>query len=257
MNTWHNDMGRISTIRDVRHKVSVSQEFDTFVAAPPITMDRCSFSHTIQNEFMNTCRRYIWDDRHSNSASTTPPNFCSDCNDRLSFSSATANLLSNTANIGFINFNGAGQLVATWANHHSAKLVKPVPSSIITAKTKNPLQPKSTCAMFLTCHKPHGEKPCSKWFVNSMKQCSSSNGSLSFTFPTKKEASPHRRWFLCGKSATGANETFWPPNFRNIVKARGFSIKPFIKFLKRSRIINARNGVSLFLHHHILHHVVG
>jgi len=76
-----------------------------------------------------------------------------------------------------------------------------------------------------------------------MKQGSSSDRYLPFTFSAEKETTPHQRWLLGTESAIGTSKTFGPAKFRNIVKASTFAAKPFIKLLESSRIINAGNGV--------------
>ena len=90
-----------------------------------------------------------------------------------------------------------------------------------------------------------------------MKQCSSSNGRLPFTFSAKKETTPHQRWLLRINPANGATKTFRPSKFRNIIQAGIFDAKPFIKFRECSRIIKAGNWVSWLFHDHILHRMAG
>jgi len=248
MNTRHNHMGRISTCRDIRHNVPVSQSFYVGITTPSISVDFNSLLHVVHYKFIKARRRYIWNDRHAYSARATPANFCSDCNNGLSLSATTANFHPNTSDVGFINFSSARQLISSGAYHRATQLMEPSPCSIITAKTKNPLQSKSTLSMFLTRYKPHGEKPCSKGFVSSMKQRSRSNGRLPFTLPAKIETTPRQRRILTLKSTTWANETIRPSNFRNVVNASIFAAKPFIKLLECSRIISTGNGVLWLAH---------
>ncbi len=135
--------------------------------------------------------------------------------------------------------------------------VGPSHDAVYEAKSKDLFQSKSTGSMFLTRHKPHSEKPCPKWFVTAMKQSSSSNGRLPFTFSAKEKTTPHQGR-LRGVFPTGrANKASRPSKFRNKFKTSTFAAKPFIKVLECSRIINARNGVPWLFHDHILHLVVG
>ncbi len=250
-------MSRVFTCRDVRHNMPVTQGFYAFIAVPSISPNFRSPLHTIQHEFVKAHHRYIWNDRHTYSTCTTPSNFCCYSYDRLSLSATTADFRPTASNVSFINFNSSGQLVSSGAYHRTTQFMKPNPCSIVTAKTEDPLQPKSTGSMFLTRHKPHGKKPCPKWFVSSMKQRSRSNGCLTFTVSAQKQTTPHQRRLLCIAPATRTTETFRPSKFRNIVKASIFAAKPLIKLLERSRIINAGHGLAWLFHNHILHLVAG
>ena len=194
---------------------------------------------------------------HTNSAWTTTPDFRRYGNNRLSLSTSPTNLRPTSPDICLINFNVSGQLIPSRAHHRTTQFMKPSPRRIVTAKSKNPFQTESASSMFLTRHKPHGQKPSSQGFVGLVKQCSRSYRCLPFTFSAKKKATPHHRGLFRLVSATGATESFWPPKLGNVVEASLFAAKPFIKLLERSRIINAGNRVSLFFHDHMLRYVAG
>ena len=91
----------------------------------------------------------------------------------------------------------------------------------------------------------------------SMEHRPRSNGSLAFTFFTKKEIAVCQRWLLRMVSTVGAKETSWPSQFSNIINAGIVVAKPFVKLLECFRIIDASNRVSWLFHNRILHHVVG
>jgi len=93
--------------------------------------------------------------------------------------------------------------------------------------------------------------------MTSVKERSGNNGSLTFTSSAKEKAAPHQRWNISLISTTGANKTFLPVKLRYVFKASIFATEPFIKFLKGSRVINARDRVPFLVHAHILHLVVG
>jgi len=194
---------------------------------------------------------------HANSTWPTATHFYGYCNDRLSFSASTSGLCTDSPDVCFVNFNFSRQLIPSGAHHRTTKFVKPIPCSIITAKTKDPFQSKSTGPMLLTRDKPHGKKPRPKGFVTAMKQSSSGDRRLTFAFPAKEKTAPHEGRLVSFFSTTGASEAFRPSMFRNIFETSIFVAKPFIKFLECSRIINARNGMSLLFHKHMLHLVLG
>jgi len=244
MNTRHNNMSRVSTGRDIRHNVPVTHSLDAIITLPSISPDLRPLCHVIRNEFMEAYRRYIWNNRHTYSARTTPPNFCCYCNNRFPFSTSATDFYPHASDISFINFNGSGQLVPSRTYHGTTQFMKPSPRSIVTSKPENPLQTKSAGSMLLTCHKPHGKKPSPKWLVRFMKQRSRSNGSLSFTFSAKKEITACQRWFLCNVPTAGATEASRPSKFSNIINAGIVAAKPFIKLLECFRIIDASNRVS-------------
>ena len=242
MNTWHNNMSRIVAVRDICHSMFVAHDLYTVITRPAIRSDLRSNLHVISDETPKAWCRQVRNSCHANSARTTASHFCRDCDDRFTFSTSTTNLRPNSPNVCFIDFNLFGQLVPPGTNHCTTKLVKPIPRGIIAAKTKNPLQSESAGSMFLACHKPHCKKPGAKRLMASVKQRSSNDGSLTFTSSAKEKATPHQRWNTSFFSTTGANETFLPSKFHDIFNASIFAAKPFIKFLKGSRIVNARKG---------------
>ena len=257
MNTRHNNMSRVPTVRNIRHNVPVTHSLDAIISLPSISPDLRTLCHVIRNEFMEACRRYVWNNRHAYSTRTAPPNFCCYCNNYFPFSASATDFYSHTSDISFIHFNGSSQLVPSRTYHGTTQFMKPSPRSIVTSKPENPLQAKSAGPMLLACHKPHGEKPSPKRLVCFMKQRSRSNGSLSFTFSAKKETTACQGWFIRNVPTSGATETSRPSKFGDIIKAGIVVAKPFIKLLECFRIIDAGNGVSWLLHNRILHHVVG
>jgi len=256
MNSWHNNMSRISAIRNICHNMFVAHSLYTAVPRPSICSKLGSPLHIIAYESPKRWRRQIRNLCHANSTRTTTTRFRCYCHDRLSLSTSTANL-PDSADVFFINLNLSGQLIPSGTHHCTTQFMEPSPCSIITAKTKSPFQSKSISSIFLTRHKPHSKKPCPEWFVTPMKQGSRSNGRLPFTFSAKEKATPHQGRFVRFFTTTRANEAFGPSEFRNIFQASVFAAKPFIKVLECSRIINARNRMPWLFHDHILHHVVG
>ncbi len=105
-------MSRVSTCRDVRHNVPVTQGFYAFIAVPSISPNFRSPLHTIQHEFVKAHHRYIWNDRHTYSTCTTPSNFCCYSYDRLSLSATTANFRPTTSN-GCLTFTVSAQKQTT------------------------------------------------------------------------------------------------------------------------------------------------
>ena len=257
MNTWHNNMSRISSIRDVRYNMLVAHNLNTVIPSPGIRSENCSSLHVIADESPQAWCRQVRNLCHTNSARATATHFRRYCNDRLSFSTATTNLAPDSPDVCFINLNLSSQLISSGAHHRTTQFMEPTPCSIITAKTKGSFQSKSAGPMLLACHKPDSEKPCPKRFVTPMKQSSRSDGGLPFTFPAKKKTTPHQGRLDGLFPATGANEALRPSEFCNKFQASMFSAKPLVKILKSSRIINTGNRVSLLFHDHSLHLVVG
>ncbi len=57
--------------------------------------------------------------------------------------------------------------------------------------------------------------------------------------------------------AIAGQENLRPPELHNVGMASLFSAKPFIKFLERTGIIDATNGMFFLFYSYILHVVVG
>ena len=257
MNTGHNNMSRISAIRNIFYNMFVAHNLYTVITRPGIRSKLGSPFHVISDESPKAGCRQIRNLCHPNSARTTATHFRCYCNDGFSLSTSTTNLRPDAPDVCFIYFNFSGQLFPSRAHHRTTQFMKPSPRSIVTAKTKDPFQSESTGSMFLTRHKPHSKKPCPKWFVTPMKQSSRSNGRLPFTFSAKEKTTPHQGRFVRLFPTTGANKAIRPSKFRDIFKASIFAAKPFIKVLECCRIINARNGVPWLFHDHVLHLVAG
>ena len=247
----------ISACGNICYNVSVPQVFDTIISFPSISSNRRTFLHIIQNKLMKACRRHIWNSRHSYSTWASTSHFCGNSNDNFTFGTTAADFFSYASNIGLISFDSTSQMISTWAYHCSAQFVQPSPCRIVTAKAKNTLQSKCARPILLTRNKPYCEEPSPKWFVSFMKQCSSSNRCLTFTFSAQKKSSPHYRRIFLKNSARRTTKALRPSKLRNIGKAGLFSAKPFIKFLECSRVVNATNWVPSLFHSHILHVVAG
>jgi len=257
MNPRHNNVSRISAIGDIYHSMFVPHHLYTVIPRPAIRSKNGSSLHIIFDESPKTWRRQVGNLCHTNSTRATTTHFRSYCNDRLPFSTPATDLRPNPPDVCFVNFNLSGQLIPSGAHHCTAQFVKPIPGSIIAAKTKDPLQSKSTGSMFLTRDKPHGKEPSPKRFVTPMKQSSSGDGRLAFAFPTEEKTTPHQEWLISFFPTTGTSEAFRPSKFRDILKASVFAGKPFIKILKCFRIIYARNRMPWLFYEHMLHLVAG
>jgi len=257
MNPWHNNMSRISAIRDIYHRMFVTHGLYTVIPRPAIRSKLGSSLHVIPDESPKAWCRQVRNFCHTNSTRASATHFRRYCNDGFPFSAPASGICPNSPDVCFVNFNLSGQLIPSGANHCTTQFMKPSPRSIITAKTKCSFQSESTGSMLLTRHKPHSKKPRPKGFVTPMKQSSRSDGRLPFAFPAKEKATPHQGWLVRFFSTTGANEASRPSKLRNIFKTSIFVAKPFVKILECSRIINARNGVPLLFHKHMLHLVLG
>src|SRR4030042_3908867 len=144
MNTWENNMSRISAIRDIYHSMFVAHNLYTVIPRPAIRSNLGSSLHVISDKPPKGWCRQVRNFCHTNSTRTTATNFRRYCNDRLSFSTSTTNLRPDSPDVRFINFNLSGQLIPSGAHHRTAQFMKPSPCSIITAKTKDSFQSEST-----------------------------------------------------------------------------------------------------------------
>lgn len=244
VDTWHDYMRRISACGDVCYNMLVAHSLYTFEPRPSIRVNLGSLLNVIQNECVKAWRRHIRDRGHADSTGTSTTNLCSNCNDRFVLSSPTANLRSKAPDICLIYLDGASQPISPGPDHRAAQFVEPSPCCIVTAKTENSLQTKSTCPVFLTRHKPHAEEPRSKRFVGSVEQRPCRHGCLPFTISAQEEASSHQIRLLRTITATVARETTCPSEPCNVTKTCIFATEPIVKLLECSRVIEARNRVT-------------
>jgi len=257
MNSWHDDMSRISTCRDVDGFMAISSAIQAIISAPTISPNLGTNLNVVQDESMKAFRRNIRHHCHTYSARPFSPDFGGYSNNRLSFSPTPSDLRSNSTNIGFINFDRPLQLVPSGSNHPSTQFVQPHPCSVVAPEAKNSLQAKSAGSMLLTGNEPHGEEPSPKWFVSLVEQCSCGNKSFTFALSAQEKASFHQRWILRCYPAGRAPETFRPSKFSDILEAVIFAAKPVIKFLKRSRVVSPGNWMNRCVHVPILQVVAG
>ncbi len=140
MNTWHNNMSRISGIRDIYYNMFVAHNLYTIIPRLGIRSKLGSLLHVIPDESAKAWRRQVKNLCHTNYTRTTTTHFRYYCNDRLSLSTSIANLRPGSPDVCFIYFNLSGQLIQSGAHYRTTQFMKPSLCSIVTAKTKNPFQ---------------------------------------------------------------------------------------------------------------------
>ena len=113
--------------------------------------------------------------------------------------------------------------------------MQPLPSSVITAKVKHSLQPKSIGSVFLTRNVPHRAKPKLQRFTSAMKNCSGSDRSLLSTFSAIAQAP------ICSPSGcfstVRTNKAAWPSQCLQVFDTSGFRAKPVLKLKQISWVI--------------------
>ena len=134
--------------------------------------------------------------------------------------------------------------------------MQPRPSCSVAAKTKNPLQPKSAYAMFLTCYKPNRQKPNPKRLPRSMEKRPGGNRGLRPTSRALKQTPRCGPW-LCDSIAMWAPKAIWPAKSRQVVPTRVLTREPSVELLERPRVINPWLGRVIAFHTQPLHLVVG
>ncbi len=147
-----------------------------------------------------------------------------------------------STDISFINLDMTMEQIPLRINHRTTQLVEPAPCGFITAKAEDPLQAQGIATKLLTRYIPHCQKPHTQGFTCTLKYRTGRYRSLSLTSGTTN-LSPRREPSFC-RSTRRANKSFRPTQTQQICSTSGFIRKPFIKFLHRSRIINAANRVS-------------
>lgn len=131
------------------------------VALPAVCDHSTARRHSGLNEGFQRDRTYV-----RQNSQTNPPDsfellvFHGDSNGDLPRCSATAiSWFSFSPNVGFIDLDSPHQLVATRSDHRTAKLVKPLPSGLVAAKSQRPLQTKGVGTILLACYMPDRPEP--------------------------------------------------------------------------------------------------
>jgi len=149
-----------------------------------------------------------------------------------------------SANIRLINFNNTGKPISPRPEHGSPHLVQPQPSRLITAQTKDSLQPQGTRTVLLSGDPPDRSEPHRQGFVGILKDCFYYHRCLAATFRALIQHRPNRISFFTSIART--TKSVWPSNLTKIITAGRVRWKRGFKFLETLRIFQHTDNQVLF-----------
>ena len=149
----------------------------------------------------------------------------------LALGTATTVALLQTADECFVDFDPACKSVSIRANHRSTQFVQPSPCRLVTPKTHDTLNSKSTRSIFLTSHPPHRTKPKCQRLANVLKYRSRRNRRLKLTVTADQKAAGVQPSFACHAART--NKALRPAQFYQILSTCRLRRKTSLKFWER------------------------
>src|SRR3989339_982020 len=243
MYTWHNYMSWISTVRQLNLFMYVTVFFQRVISLPTVCkyggIRHYKVAHK-RNQTIARCIRYALHTYSSESFRLMY--FNCNHNKRLSSCSATALPSSVFApNKSLIYFDISTKLITSRSHHGATHLMKPTPRCLVASKAKNTLKSQSISTKFLARYVPDRLKPQLKRLSCSLKDSSGSNRYTVSAGCTTNQICSH--FPALTFMAYWADKALGPTKPKKIINTSVFRREPFVKFLQRSRIINAPSGI--------------
>ena len=215
--------------------MSIAMRLQAVISLPAVSDNGAARLNGLYDEGPKTHRRGVRNPEHANPSNGFFIFFGSNGNQCFLKSLSPSNTFFKPSQIGFINLNMAGQSIPAGSNHCSPEFMKPSPCRFITAKTKNTLQTKGACTVFLGNDPPDCPEPDHQRLSCTFENGSSYDRHLTITGCTLIERPPNRPRF--SSSTDRAPETFWPAQLKQILSAFLFRGKSLFKFSKCTGII--------------------
>src|SRR5208283_3218038 len=155
----HDFVSRIGAIAYDADVVPITSRRQPVVATPAVGVDHRPRRHDVPDKRYQGVRRYIFDAPQADTTNAAPALFGRHSDDRLGFGSPPTFTLFRAADIGFVDFDLATEIVSSWTPHRAPQLVQPGPGSFVAAKPQFPLQPERTDPILLAGDEPHRQKP--------------------------------------------------------------------------------------------------
>src|SRR5665647_2156490 len=165
MNPWHDFVSLFVPAAEGRNAMFVACDRKTRIALPSVGVNCCTRFHGFSNEVEQAFGGNILDAFQSDAPYSATVFLRRDYDDGLFLDLASPLAFFRATNVGFIDFNLAGQSITSRSYHGPTQLVQPRPSRFVAAQAKCPLQPKGAHAILLAGDEPHREKPRTQRFV--------------------------------------------------------------------------------------------
>ena len=245
----HTDVGGITAARRWLRRVRVAELSQPAISAPAVGQDLRPLFDRVTDKGHEAVARRIRYPAHPYSPEPLR-GMCFDGNDhdRTPFS-APPRLVSGmeSAHVSLVNLNLSAEPFAAGPHHGSAQLVQPGPCRLVTAETKNPLQPQRAGPIFLAHQEPDRGIPCPQRQPSALENRASRHRSLAST-TLAMQIAPRRRPRLATPPAVRTLESLRPAALQQVEPASFLVGKPVQKLLIRSRIVFSRDRTGGVFH---------
>ena len=178
---------------------------------------------------------------------SAPALFGRHSDDRLGFGSPPTFTLFRAADIGFVDFDLATEIVSSWTHHRAPQLVQPSPGGLIATKPQFPLEPERTDSVLLAGDEPHRQKPQPQRLACVLEHRASRQSCFRLAGATPEPVSRHGPR-LTSRAAFRAHKSIRPPQAPDIVATGGIGAEPLVHFVKGPGIIGSGNGMNGAFH---------
>ena len=155
--------------------------------------------------------------------------------------------------VGLVNFDRTGQLVALWANHRAPESMQHRPGRLVAAQAQNPLQSKSAHTVFLTRDVPRRSEPHPQGCSGLIEDGARRDTALVRTGSADQSASA--RASRCVQHTTRRTaKSARPPQLLKVANTRILRGKPVFKLHPCLRVVATSYGIDIS--HPVIFHLV-
>jgi hypothetical protein len=162
-----------------RRIMLVAQPLQSSIPLSPICDDHATSDDVLTDESSENSSAVVSDSFHPYSANLFASLFCRHTDE---------NLVSFSANFGFVDLNFAVELLPTRSNHSPAQLVKHRPGSLVASQAQGSLQSQSADSALLIGDPPNGPEPEAQADLASFKDCARRDSDVPVTASTPQQA---------------------------------------------------------------------
>jgi hypothetical protein len=197
----------------------------------------------VGNEAMQTGLGQVGEVPQSDTTNTRPIFLSCDDDYGLVLRQSSDDIFFLAASVGFIHLDRSSQTIPAWPHHGSTEFVQPCPGRHVAPQAEHLLQAHRAGPVFLAGNMPDRSEPHPQRLSRVLKNRPCSYRTLIAACSTNQ--SPPRCQPVSAGAASGANKTFGPSEFDQIIPTGFFGCKPSFKFHDRSRVVfHARHYTS-------------
>src|SRR5208337_3442496 len=240
-------VSRIGAIAYDADVAPITSRRQPVVATPAVGVDHRPRHNDVPDKRYQGVRRYIFDAPQADTTNSAPALFGRHSDDRLGFGSPPTFTLFRAADIGFVDFDLATEIVSSWTHHRAPQLVQPSPGGLIATKPQFPLEPERTDSVLLAGDEPHRQKPQPQRLACVLEHRASRQSCFPLAGATPEPVSRHGPR-LTSRAAFRAHKSIRPPQAPDIVATGGIGAEPLVHFVKGPGIIGSGNGMNGAFH---------